>query len=97
DWSSDVCSSDLDTSTVIETYAGSKNFYRRTIYDTRGYGKISVARAMEVSSNIAFATMIDEAYSKSPEKFINKLKSWHLNEPLGIALVGEGKPEIPQP
>jgi cell division protein FtsI (penicillin-binding protein 3) len=87
----------VDTSTVIETFAGSKRFYGRTIYDTRGYGKISVARAMEVSSNIAFATMIDEAYSKNPEKFINKIKSWHLNEPLGIALVGEGKPEIPQP
>jgi cell division protein FtsI (penicillin-binding protein 3) len=87
----------VDTSTVIETFAGSKSFYRRIIYDTRGYGKISVARAMEVSSNIAFATMIDEAYSKTPEKFINKIKSWHLNEPLGIALVGEGKPEIPQP
>ena len=87
----------VDTSTVIETFAGSKRFYGRTIYDTRGYGKISVARAMEVSSNIAFATMIDEAYSKTPEKFINKIKSWHLNEPLGIALIGEGKPEIPQP
>lgn len=87
----------VDTSTVIETFAGSKRFYGRTIYDTRGYGKISVARAMEVSSNIAFATMIDEAYSKTPEKFINRIKSWHLNEPLGIALIGEGQPEIPQP
>lgn len=87
----------VDTSTVIETLAGSKRFYGRTIYDTRGYGKISVARAMEVSSNIAFATMIDEAYSKTPEKFINRIKSWHLNEPLGIPIIGEGNPDIPEP
>ena len=34
---------------------------------------------------------------KPPNKFINRIKSWHLNEPLGLAIIGEGKPEIPAP
>jgi len=41
--------------------------------------------------------MIDEHYSKQPEKFINRIKSWHLNDPLGIPIIGEGQPDIPEP
>ncbi|HLT33672.1 MAG TPA: penicillin-binding protein [Aquaticitalea sp.] len=87
----------VDTSYVVDTGNGSKRFYGRSITDSHGYGKISVARALEVSSNVGFATMIDEIYSKQPDKFINRLKSWHLNEPLGLAIIGEGKPDIPAP
>ncbi len=87
----------VDTSYVVDTGNGSKRFYGRSITDSRGHGKISIARALEVSSNVGFATMIDDNYSKQPNKFINRLKSWHLNEPLGLAIVGEGQPEIPGP
>ena len=87
----------IDTSDVVDTGNGYKRFYGRTIYDSRGYGEISVARALELSSNIAFATIIDEGYSKTPSKFIDRMKSWHLDKPLGIAIVGEGKPDIPAP
>src|SRR5690606_17627856 len=66
----------VDTSYVVDTGNGSKRFYGRSITDSHGYGKISVARALEVSSNVGFATMIDEIYSKQPDKFINRLKSW---------------------
>ena len=90
---------EVDTSTIVDTQAGVKQFYGRKIYDSHrgGYGKISIAKALEVSSNIGFATMIDEHYSKQPEKFINRIKSWHLNEPLGIPIIGEGHPDIPEP
>lgn len=87
----------IDTSDVIDTGNGYKRFYGRTIYDSRGHGKISVARAMELSSNIAFATMIDDGYSKNPNKFIDRIKSWHLNKPIGISILGEGIPVIPEP
>ena len=88
---------EVDTSTIVDTKQGYKQFYGRGIYDTHGHGKISVAKVLEVSSNIGMATIIDEHYAKQPEKFINRLKSWHLNEPLGISIIGEGKPEIPEP
>ena len=89
----------VDTSTIVDTKSGVKRFYGRNIFDshTGGYGEISVAKALEVSSNIGFATIIDENYSKQPEKFINRIKSWHLNEPLGIPIIGEGNPDIPEP
>lgn len=87
----------IDTSTVVDTKMGSKRFYGRTISDSRGHGKISAARALEVSSNIGLATIIDEAYSKQPKKFINRLKSWQLDQKLGVSIIGEGEPVIPEP
>ena len=89
----------VDTATVVDTEKGKIRMYGRNISDSKrgGYGKISVARALEVSSNIGFATMINDGYKDSPEKFIAKLKSWKLDQPIGIPIKGEGKPIIPGP
>lgn len=87
----------VDTATVIDTKLGYKQFYGRGIYDTHGHGKISAARVLEVSSNIGIATIIDEGYSKEPKKFIKHLKSWNLNKLLGLPIIGEGDPVIPEP
>lgn len=89
----------IDTSTVVDTKKGVKTFYRRKIYDSKrgGFGKISAARSLEVSSNIGLATIIDDHYSENPNKFIDRLKSWHLTEPIGISIIGEGIPDIPEP
>ena len=89
----------IDTSTVVDTGGGRFIIHGRAINDSRkgGYGKISVARALEVSSNIGFARIIEENFGKTPEKFINSLKEMHLNEQLGLPIKGEGTPEIPGP
>jgi cell division protein FtsI (penicillin-binding protein 3) len=89
----------IDTSTVIDTKNGRKMFYGRAITDSHhgGYGKISAARTLEVSSNIGLATIIDEAYSENPKKFINRLKSWSLDKDLDLPIIGEGQPVIPEP
>ncbi|WP_051605478.1 penicillin-binding protein [Sediminibacter sp. Hel_I_10] len=89
----------IDTSSVVDTQKGVKRFYGRNIYDSHhgGYGKISAARALEVSSNIGLATIIDEHYSDQPNKFIDHIKSWHLNKMLGVSIIGEGAPVIPEP
>lgn len=89
----------IDTSTVVDTGNGRKVFYGRAINDSRrgGFGKISAARALEVSSNIGLATIINDNYSKNPNKFIDRLKSWSLNKKTGVAIKGEGSPMIPQP
>ena len=89
----------IDTSTVIDTKNGRKYFYGRTISDSHhgGYGKISAAKALEVSSNIGLATIIDDNYSKNPEKFLKRIRAWGLDETLGISIIGEGKPVIPKP
>ena len=87
----------IDTSTIVDTKSGSKRFYGRSITDTRGYGKISAAKAFEKSSNIGLATIIDENYSKNPAKFIERLDSWKLNEILELPIIGEGIPDIARP
>ncbi|MCF6308020.1 MAG: transpeptidase family protein [Flavobacteriaceae bacterium] len=91
----------IDTSTVIDTQKGSKRFYGRTISDSRrgGYGKISAARCLEVSSNIGLATIIDEGYSANPQKFIDRINSFSIKDSirLGIPIKGEGYPDIPEP
>ena len=87
----------IDTSTTVDTKKGSKRFYGRTIRDSRGYGKISAAKALEVSSNIGLATIIDDNYSQEPKKFIRRLKTWKLHKPLGVSIIGEGKPDIAEP
>jgi cell division protein FtsI (penicillin-binding protein 3) len=89
----------IDTSTVIDTQNGLKRFYGRTISDSHrgGYGKISAARTLEVSSNIGLATIIDDNYSDNPENFLKRLRQWRLDQPLGVSIIGEGKPVIPKP
>lgn len=87
----------VDTSAIIDTKMGYKQFYGRGIYDTHGHGKISVARTLEVSSNIGLATIIDQGYSKQPQKFVDHLKDWRLDKPLGLPILGEGQPVIPSP
>ena len=88
----------IDTSTVIDTKNGSKRFYGRTIYDSgAGHGKISAAKALEVSSNIGLATIIDDNYKNNPEKFLKRLRQWRLNDTLGVSIIGEGIPDIPYP
>lgn len=89
----------IDTSTVVDTGNGKKRFYGRTISDSHrgGFGKISAARALEVSSNIGLATIVDDNYSENPEKFLRRLRRWKLDQPLGISIIGEGNPVIPKP
>ena len=89
----------IDTSTVVDTKSGVKYFYRKKIKDSHhgGYGKISAAKALEVSSNIGMATIIDEGYKDNPSQFIDRLKSFRLADTIGIPIKGEGKPMIPEP
>jgi cell division protein FtsI (penicillin-binding protein 3) len=85
---------DLDDS--VETGNGIFKFYDQKMYDSRvgGYGKISVKRAFEVSSNIGIARIINENYSNHPQKFIDRLYKMNLHQKLGIEIYGEGEPSI---
>ncbi|MDF1516335.1 MAG: penicillin-binding protein [Lutibacter sp.] len=89
----------IDTSTMVDTGSGRYIIHGRAINDSKrgGYGKISAARALEVSSNIAFARLIEENFGQNPDKFINSLKEMHLNNKIGLPIKGEGTPEIPGP
>ena len=89
----------IDTSTVVDTGNGRYKMYGRYINDSKrgGYGKISAAKALEVSSNIAFARLIEENFGKKPDEFIDALKEMNVDKRLELPLKGEGVPLIPSP
>ena len=89
----------IDTSTVVDTEKGSWSLYKRKIKDSnhKGYGVISSARALEVSSNVGISKLIYNAYKDNPKKFVKGLRRMNLDQILGLPIRGEGKPIIPHP
>ncbi|MDP6921406.1 MAG: penicillin-binding protein [Lutibacter sp.] len=89
----------IDTGTMVDTGEGRYRMYGRYIHDAKrgGYGEISAARALELSSNIGFARLIDSHFSKDPQQFIALLKKMHIDKKIGLPILGEGSPELPAP
>ncbi|QCW99045.1 PASTA domain-containing protein [Aggregatimonas sangjinii] len=89
----------IDTSTIVDTEKGYWKIYKHRVKDSKhgGYGKISMAKAFEVSSNTAFAKMVHNGYKKSPAKYVNRLMAMNLHRELGLPIKGEGKPVIRYP
>ncbi|MCW5516057.1 penicillin-binding protein [Muriicola sp. Z0-33] len=89
----------IDTSKIIDTEKGRWRVYDRIVRDSKhgGYGKISVAKAFEVSSNTAFAKIIHENYKQKPSAFVKRLKSMRLDRELGMPIKGEGVPVLRSP
>ena len=89
----------IDTSDVVDTEKGIIWFYGKPVRDSHhgGYGKISISKAFEVSSNTGVVRAIDRAYSKNPEKFVDRLYKMNLDKKLDLPILGEPKPTIPDP
>ncbi|MDG5800953.1 penicillin-binding protein [Marinilabiliaceae bacterium ANBcel2] len=83
----------------IDTGNGSYQFYDRTMRDSRigGWGRLRVSEVFEYSSNIGISKLIVDSYQSNPRRFVDKLYSMGLNEPLGIEIKGEGTPLIKYP
>lgn len=62
-----------------------------------GYGKITVTRILEVSSNIGVSYLIDKYYKDNPQKFVDGLKRLGIDRPLQLQIAGEGTPNIRGP
>ncbi|WP_264560419.1 penicillin-binding protein [Flavobacterium sp. N2270] len=88
-----------DTSSVYDSNGGVIEFYNRKVRDSHkgGYGKISLAKGFEVSSNTILVQAVYDAYKDNPKQFVDRVNSYGLNKPLGLQLIGEGKPIIHQP
>ena len=89
----------IDTSTIVDTQNGVMNVRGYKVRDSHrgGYGKISAAKAFEVSSNVGVVKLIYDNYKNNPQKFVDGLNRMNLNQKLGISIKGEGEPYIPQP
>ncbi|WP_343330986.1 penicillin-binding protein [Polaribacter staleyi] len=89
----------IDTSTVVDTEKGRIYVNNRKVEDSHrgGYGKISAARVLEVSSNVGVVKIIKKFYDKNPEKYYNKIAEYGFTKPIGFQIKGEGKPYVPNP
>ncbi|UOK42720.1 MULTISPECIES: penicillin-binding transpeptidase domain-containing protein [Flavobacterium] len=89
----------VDTSKIYDSKGGDISYRGRHVRDSnkKGYGKVSLARGFELSSNTIMVQAVYENYKNSPEEFVNRLNSLGLNKPLGLPFKGEGIPRIPQP
>ncbi len=83
----------------IQVGNGEVTYYNKTIkdHDPPETPVLTLKRAFEVSSNVAAAKTIVKYYSKNPQQYIDKLKSFHLNEKLGLAIPGEANPLVKEP
>ncbi len=88
-----------DTATVYDTNGGVVKFYDRRVRDSKhgGYGQISLARGIEVSSNTVITQAINEAYKNNPTEFVSYIEKLGMDKPIGIPIVGEAHPYIPKP
>nr|WP_294936132.1 penicillin-binding protein [uncultured Flavobacterium sp.] len=89
----------VDTSKVYDSKGGDITYRGRHVRDSHkgGYGKVSLARGFELSSNTVLVQAVYENYKDNPEEFVNRINAMGLNKPLGLPFKGEGKPRIPQP
>ncbi|MGB2128432.1 MAG: penicillin-binding protein [Flavicella sp.] len=89
----------IDTGTVVDTGKGKMYVHRKKVEDSHkgGYGKISAARALEVSSNVGIVKLIQKHYKDNPQKFVDAINAIGLGSKLGVEIKGEGVPYIPSP
>ena len=89
----------VDTSAVFDSKGGEIKYFGKSVRDSHegGYGKISLARGFELSSNTVMVQAVYNNYKSNPTQFVNHINSYGLNKKLGIGFNGEGAPYIPQP
>ncbi|SFA77863.1 cell division protein FtsI (penicillin-binding protein 3) [Flavobacterium swingsii] len=89
----------IDTSKVYDSKGGEITYRGEKVRDSHegGYGKISLARGFEVSSNTIMVQAVYENYKNNPKQFTDRIVNLGLNKPLGLPFKGEGTPVIPQP
>ncbi|THF51203.1 PASTA domain-containing protein [Flavobacterium supellecticarium] len=89
----------VDTSKVYDSKGGDITYYNRHVRDSKrgGYGKVSLAKGFEVSSNTVMVQAVYDNYKDNPRQFVNRINNLGLDRPLGLPFKGEGRPFIPQP
>lgn len=85
----------------VETGNGKMQISTRIMRDHNhergGYGVLTVDEVIHVSSNVGISKLVMETFGSRPEKFIEKLYDFRLNDSLPIQMKGVAKPWIKHP
>lgn len=85
----------IDINSTVDAQGGVAVFgNQRVVDDHHGLGRITVEKAFALSSNVAFAKLVNQYYHDDPMKYINHLQKLGLNKKTGIDLTGEQRPMI---
>jgi cell division protein FtsI (penicillin-binding protein 3) len=89
----------VDTTQVFDSKGGDITYYGRHVHDSHkgGYGKVSLARGFELSSNTVLVQALYESYKDDPKAFLKHLNKFNLDHKLGVSIKGEASPRIPKP
>ncbi|MBK9535649.1 MAG: transpeptidase family protein [Flavobacteriales bacterium] len=84
---------------TVDTQKGAVRFRDRIMRDSHegGYGKITVQRAFELSSNTGISVAVNRAYEKDPKRFVDGLRRMGLDLPTGVLVPGEPRPTMRNP
>ncbi len=87
---------------TVRIYGGRYQFYDRKMEDSDKHGidEVTAAEAFERSSNVGIARMVDLGYGNNlagRQAYVNKIRSFHLDRPTGVAIDGEKHPFIKDP
>ncbi|MFN5181899.1 MAG: penicillin-binding protein [Bacteroidota bacterium] len=86
----------VDLDDKINVGSGTCYYYDQKMEDSHAPASsvLTVQNIFETSSNVGVSKIITKYYSGNPQKYLNRLYSYKLNDKLGINLPGEGKPKI---
>ena len=73
-----------------------------TIQDSHAIGRetggvIDMRTAFAESANVYFTKAIYDAYHETPQRYVNVLRRLHLDQPMGLTLLGEVTPILQSP
>jgi cell division protein FtsI (penicillin-binding protein 3) len=88
-----------DTAKIYDTQGGIVKFYNARVRDSKhgGYGKVSLARGIELSSNTVITQAVSEGFKNNPKEFTDYISTLWMDRPLGLPIKGEAMPYIPKP
>jgi cell division protein FtsI (penicillin-binding protein 3) len=89
----------VELSDSVDTEDGVTTYYDQVMRDAHrgGFGKITVRRAFEVSSNVGISKTLYQAYNKEPSRLVDRLHQMHLDRKLELPIAGEGDPLVKEP
>jgi cell division protein FtsI (penicillin-binding protein 3) len=84
----------VDLDDPVDTQGGTARFSNRIMRDSHdgGYGVIPLGKVFELSSNVGISKTVHKYYSRNPQAFVDRLKSFGIGQKLGLQIPGEGNP-----
>ncbi len=88
-----------DENTLVDFNYGKKKFWDLWMKDSGSHGLKTgtLQMALEKSSNVGIASVMQEKYAANPEMYYDRMMQFGFDGPTGLDLEGEGAPYIKHP